>query len=267
MWIHKLPGFTSKAIQNENETKIEENQSVATPAISQGIAAAKDTFESVSTKTNDISSFLQPANLGIYQTFKKSTTSSFFESYGSQILGKAGITSPAKASGNNIEEISTYTGVPVQELQSIFAKNGLKPGELPYPPDERVVAFLKDPAFASMNEADLLWKIYSNFENVDQASNSNPIIDSKLNQMAPLFEALIPNVSSVRNAAEAQAKYEEIAAFAGKSPSQIEDLFTKYHLKPYSLPQPPDYNVLAFLKDPAFSGVSSSLLLYMTYNW
>jgi hypothetical protein len=54
--ILKFSGLTSKAIQNENEPKLEEQQSVM------GIAAAKDSFEVASTKSNNISAFFQPAS-------------------------------------------------------------------------------------------------------------------------------------------------------------------------------------------------------------
>ncbi len=143
--INKFSGFSTNTIQTENEAKFEQNQSFTKAAISSGIATTKDGFDATATKA------------------------SLFESYGHEIIGKIGI-SPR----SNINEISQFTGVPVDQLKSIFAKNGLTPGKLPYPPDEKVIALLKDPAFASLNEADLLWKVYNNFENINQEPSSTP---------------------------------------------------------------------------------------------
>lgn len=165
-----------------------------------------------------------------------------------------------------LNRISQFTGKSIEELQSIFKKYSLKPGELPYPPDEKIIALLKDPAFSNQNEVKLLWEIYNGFEDVRPPERAKPNF-SESQIVSPRLDALIPAIENIRNAAIARELYKKVSEFTGKSPEDIQELFKHYHLKPTSLPNPPDYNVYQFLQDPAFVGISPALLLYEIYGW
>jgi hypothetical protein len=58
------------------------------------------------------------------------------------------------------ERLATLTGKTTDELSALFGKYELDAGRLPNPPDEKVSAFLADPAFTSLTKQDLLQALY-----------------------------------------------------------------------------------------------------------
>jgi|GEM_PF-3355015 len=59
-----------------------------------------------------------------------------------------------------MQRLCEFTGKSAQEINALLNQYGVNPAKLPSPPDQKITAFIQDPAFASFQPQDLLKALY-----------------------------------------------------------------------------------------------------------